>query len=31
MSKDVPHRRGAKPMLATTAPAVKVPTGSTED
>src|ERR1700678_3929225 len=31
MSKDVPHRRGAKLMLATTAPAVKLPTYSTPE
>src|SRR5438309_6446214 len=31
MSKDVPHWRGAKPMLATTSPAVKLPTHSTPE
>src|SRR5947209_1477449 len=31
MSKDVPHRRGATPMLATTAPAVKLSTYSTPE
>src|SRR6266446_2930918 len=31
MSKDVPHWRGAKPMLATTAAAVKLPTYSTPE
>jgi hypothetical protein len=31
MSKDVPHWRGAKPMLATAAAAVKLPTYSTPE